>query len=117
MPVEVDARSLADLATAVWRLHRKVPDGPLHRHVVGVGDALAALGVETRDYDGLAYADGLQLRVLAFQPVPGIEGECVLETVRPTVTLGGKPISMGEVIIGIPETVPETDAEEKEQLR
>ena len=109
MPVEVDPRALAELATAVWRLHRKVPDGPLHRHVLGVGDALAAMGVETRDYDGLVFADGLQLRVLAFQPVPGLADERVLETVRPTVALGGKPIRMGEVIVGIPETPPETE--------
>ncbi len=112
MPVEVDPRALAELATAVWRLHRKVPDGPLHRHVLGVGDALAAMGVETRDYDGLAFVDGLQLRVLAFQPVPGLADERVLETVRPTVALGGKPIRMGEVIVGIPETPPEPGASE-----
>jgi hypothetical protein len=114
MPVEVDERSLAELATAVWRLHRKVPDGPLHRHVLGVGDALAALGVEARDYDGLAYADGLQLRVLAFQPTPGLRGELVLETVRPTIAVHGKPIRMGEVIVGIPEEAPEPASQEEQ---
>jgi hypothetical protein len=115
MPVEVDERSLAELATAVWRLHRKAADGPLQRHVLGVGDALAALGVATRDYDGLAYADGLQLRVLAFQPTPGLEGEIVLETVRPTVALHGRPIRMGEVIVGIPEETPEPAKPEEQE--
>jgi hypothetical protein len=103
MPVEVDERSLAELAAAVWRLHRKAPEGPLHRHVLGVADALAALGVEVHEYDGLAYTAGLQMRVLAFQPVPGLDGERVLETVGPAVTLRGGLIRMGEVIVGIPE--------------
>jgi hypothetical protein len=107
MPVEVDERSLAELAAAVWRLHRKAPDGPLHRHVLGVADALAVLGVQIHEYDGLAYTAGLQLRVLAFQPMPGLEDERVLETVRPAVTLNGGLIRMGEVIVGIPEHATE----------
>ncbi|MCD0443121.1 hypothetical protein LO763_05695 [Glycomyces sp. A-F 0318] len=109
MPVEVDERPLAELAAAVWRLHRKVQDGPLHRHVLGVGDALAALGVQIHEYDGLAYTAGLQLRVLAFQPTAGLEAERVLETVGPAVTLRGSLIRMGEVIVGIPEDAPGED--------
>ncbi len=107
MPVEIDERALAELAVAVWRLHRKAPDGPLHRHVLGVSDALTALGVQTQEYEGLAYTAGLQLRVLAFQPTPGLEDERVLETVGPAVTVHGGLIRMGEVIVGIPEAAPE----------
>ncbi|WP_051325521.1 hypothetical protein [Glycomyces tenuis] len=114
MPVPIDERSLAEVATAVWRLGNKVPDGPLHRYVLGVSDALAAAGVEARGYDGVAYDSGMRLRVLAFQPTPGLDGERVLETVSPAVFVRGEPIRLGEVIVGIPETEPDPPAD-KEQ--
>lgn len=112
MPVAVEEGPLAELAVAVWRLRNKAPEGPTARHVLGVADALEVLGVEARDYDGAAYASGMQLRVLAFQPTPDLVEERVLETVRPAVYLRGKVISMGEVIVGIPETEPEAQKEQ-----
>jgi hypothetical protein len=106
MPVEVDPAAIAELAAAVWRLHRKTPEGPVRRQVDGVCDALTALGVHVHEYEGLAYTAGLQLRVLAFQPTPGLGDERVTETVGPAVSLHGTLIRIGEVIVGIPEEAP-----------
>lgn len=115
MPIAVEEGPLAELAVAVWRLRNRTPDGPTARHVLGVADALAALGVEARDYDGMAYASGMQLRVLAFQPTPELAEERVLETVSPAVYLHGEVVRVGEVIVGIPETEPEATQAPKEQ--
>jgi hypothetical protein len=114
MPVAVEEGPLAELAVAVWRLRNRTPDGPTVRHVLGVVDALAALGVEARDYDGAAYSAGMQLRVLAFQPTRGLAEERVLETVSPAVRLRGEVIRMGEVIVGIPEEAPERQEHEEQ---
>ncbi|WP_051393317.1 hypothetical protein [Glycomyces arizonensis] len=114
MPVAIDEGPLAELAVAVWRLRSRAPDGPVGRHALSAADALAAMGVEARGYDGAAYSSGLQLRVLAFQPTAGLAEERVLETVSPAVYLRGKVIRMGEVIVGIPETEPEAQKEQGE---
>ncbi|HEX2133600.1 MAG TPA: hypothetical protein VHH15_18810 [Actinophytocola sp.] len=108
MRVEVEPGALVEVATAVWRLGNKADradraDGDrTARYVRGVVDALVGAGVETRQYDGAAYDSGLRLRVLAFQQVPGLDREEVIETVRPAVFLRGDLIGMGEVIVGTP---------------
>jgi len=107
MPGELNARTLSDVATAVWRLQNKITDGPALRHVRAVVDALTAAGVETRQYDRIAFDSGMRLRVLAFEPTPGLTGERIVETVRPSVHLHGTLIQLGEVIVGIPEPSPE----------
>lgn len=107
MPGELNARTLSDVATAVWRLQNKVTEGPALRHVRAVVDALTAAGVETRQYDRIAFDSGMKLRVLAFEPTPGLTGEQVIETVRPSVHVEGRLVQLGEVIVGIPELVSE----------
>lgn len=104
--VEVDAGSLAEVATAAWRLRNRVDDGPIARHVRAVLDALTGAGVEMRRYEGAAFDSGLKIRVLAFQPTPGLDREEITETVRPAVFLRGAPIQLGEVIVGVPVTEP-----------
>ncbi|WP_030430622.1 hypothetical protein [Allokutzneria albata] len=102
--VQVESRSLADVATAVWRLRAKLADqdSPVHRHAQTAMDALAEAGIEVQSYRDQGYDPGLAIRVLAFQPRPGLTREIIVETIRPTVYLHGKVISMGEVIVGTP---------------
>ncbi|WP_086820612.1 hypothetical protein [Allokutzneria sp. NRRL B-24872] len=102
--VQVESRSLADIATAVWRLHAKLADqdSPARRHAQTAMDALAEAGIEVQSHRDRDYDPGMAIRVLAFQPRPGLTKETIVETVRPTIYLHGQVIGMGEVIVGIP---------------
>lgn len=108
---------LADLATQLWRLGRKLaeppPGGPAPggaaarrkeaRHLRAAQDALGKAGVRAEDHDGTEFDIGLTLDVLAYQPVPGATRETVHETVRPSVYRDGRRIQMGQVIVAQPE--------------
>jgi hypothetical protein len=54
----------------------------------------------------------MSLKVLCFQPTPGLRRERVIETIKPTIYFKGKTIQMGEVIVGKPEAAgrPHTTA-------
>lgn len=103
--MDVDARSLAALATAVWQLRNKIAEHPHRRHVRPLFDAMDAFGLETRQYDSVPFDAGMEVRVLAIQPAEGLDREKVIETVRPAVYLRGILIQPGEVIVGRPPTV------------
>ncbi len=115
------AALMADLATNLWRLGRKLADETgetgragtrtarqrkAARHLRAAQDALAKAGVKTQDHDGTAFDIGLTLDVLAYQPVPGATRETVHETVRPSVYRDGRCIQMGQVIVAQPEGEP-----------
>lgn len=107
----IEPAALAEVATAVWRLHGRVgADDPLARHVRSVVDALEQAGVTTHRYENMAFDSGLSVRVLAFQPTEGLLHEEVIETVRPGVSLGGETIQLGEVIVGTPKQTEERDS-------
>jgi hypothetical protein len=117
----LDDRTLADLATALWRARRRmvVPgtDDPrpdqrqAFRHVQSTWDVLAGAEVTVQDHDGSRFESGLALDVLAFQPTPGLAGEQVVETVRPSVYVRGRPIQRGQVIVGTSEESAEKGTE------
>lgn len=108
---------LADLATQLWRLGRKLAEPPPgdqgpggaaarrkeSRHLRAAQDALGKAGVRAEDHDGTEFDIGLTLDVLAYQPVPGATRETVHETVRPSVYRDGRRIQMGQVIVAQPE--------------
>jgi hypothetical protein len=109
-------RLIAELATGVWRLRRRLqatgvdrPDQPRDelrragRDVEAMWDALTQAGVQVLDPTGSPYDPGQSLTVLAFQPTPGLSQERVIETVKPTVYLRARWAQMGEVIVGTPE--------------
>jgi hypothetical protein len=111
--VQLNLTILSDLGYAVWRLRQKMFDQEsgapkeefrqLSRHVSTISDRLADIGLQIQDHTGDAFDSGQSLEVLAFQPTPGVDGEKVIETVRPTVYLSGHRILKGQVIVGIPE--------------
>lgn len=107
--------ALADLATHLWRLARKLGPGRADgaasagqrlagRHLRAAREALTEAGVETQDHDGSDFDIGLSLHVLAYQPTPGAARETVLETIRPSVYRDGRQIQIGQVIVAQPES-------------
>jgi len=117
MPSDLDDDTVADVATNMWRMMRRFADasngaenGDLPRaqrmtvrNLRSMSDRLAEAGVSVQDHDGITFDTGLMLKVLAYEPRPGIDREIVVETVRPSVYRAGRCIQMGEVIVGFPE--------------
>ncbi len=105
---------VADLATGLWRLREKMLDGetgrPLDemrrafRHLESVWDTLAQADVQVQDHSRSPYDPGLSLKVVAFQPTPGLDSETVIETLKPTIYMKGRRIQIGEVVVGTPES-------------
>ncbi|WP_242904407.1 hypothetical protein [Actinomadura terrae] len=115
-------RSLADVATSVWRLHVRtasLPDGmrSTTRQVEKAWDTLVQAGVEIKDHLNEPFDSGLSISVVAFQPTPGLERERVIETIRPSVYFGDQRIQMAEVIVGTPESADQRPREEAREQR
>lgn len=108
-----DYRFLAQVATGLWRLRRKMvepgTERPLaemrraYRHLQATWDSLAEAGLEILDHTDTPFDSGMSLKVLAFQPTPGLSRERVIETIKPTVYFADRHLQMGEVIVGTPE--------------
>ena len=107
------SRMLADVATGLWRLRQKMlqpgTDQPLeemrrvYRSFASAWDALMEAGITIQDHTDTPFNAGLRLRVLAYQPTPGIARETVIETLRPTIYYKQQLLQAGEVIVGTPE--------------
>ncbi|XVQ09339.1 hypothetical protein ACQP1W_43530 [Spirillospora sp. CA-255316] len=114
-PDGLTGRSLADVATSLWRLRARVDrmdDAPraVVRHLETAWDALTDAGVEIKNHAGEPFDVGLAMSVVAYQPTPGLHREQIIETVRPGVYLGDRSIQMAEVIVGTPDPPPEAPA-------
>jgi hypothetical protein len=110
--VEKQCHLLADIGTGLWRLKQKMlkpgGDQPLdemrrpYRHVESVWDALIQGGVEIKDHTDTLFDDGMAVKVVSFQPMPGLGRDIIIETIKPTIYFKEKHIQMGEVIVGRP---------------
>ncbi|WP_026402405.1 hypothetical protein [Actinomadura rifamycini] len=114
-PAGLGGRSLADVATSLWRLRARIermddPPRALVRHLESAWDAFADAGVEIKDHAGEPFDHGLAMSVAAYQPTPGLHREQIIETVRPGVYLDDRSIQMAEVIVGTPERTEEPGA-------
>jgi hypothetical protein len=106
------AAALASLATQVWRTKAKLLDSAtgepreenkkVYRHVEAALEALTQLGVSLNDWTQQPYDPGLPVKVLTFQPAPGLERDTVIEAVRPTVIWKDQLLQLAEVVVGIP---------------
>lgn len=102
---------LADLATGLWRLRRRFADlaagAPIeelrrpYRDVEALCERLREEQIEIQDHTGTDYDPTLSLRVAAFQPLPEIERDRIVETLKPTVYWRQVRIQVGEVIVGV----------------
>jgi len=110
---EREIRFIADIGTGIWRLKQKMvkpgTNQPIEemqrpfRHLESVWDALTQEGAEIIDHTDKPFDPGMSLKVVSYQPTPGLGRERVIETIKPTIYFRGKPIQMGEVIVGRPE--------------
>lgn len=106
-------QAISTIATNTWRARNRMMNSDngdakeemkrVVRHIDAVFDALSQIGVEVRDMQGRPYDAGMALKVISFEPTPGLSEEEVSETIKPTITWEGKLIQMGEVIVGIPQ--------------
>lgn len=103
---------LAEIATQLWRLRRKmlkqgteVPvegmESP-YRHVSALWDTVIQEGIEVSDPINRTIDPGMALKILTFQPMPGITKEAVIETIRPSIYFRDRLIQMAEVVAGRP---------------
>jgi len=107
-------KTAANIITNAWRAKVKMLDADtneptepmkrVYRHVEAIFDALKQIGVEHLDPVGRAYDSGMALKVVTFEPTPGLSKEEIKETIKPSVTWQGRLIQMGEVIVGTPQT-------------
>lgn len=104
--------TLVDLGTGLWRLRQRMIDPSTgepadgmrkaYRHFMSIWDALESAGVEIQDHTDQLFDAGHSLKVVEFQPTPGIHNEKVIETIRPSIYYHGERVQIGEVIVGTP---------------
>ena len=80
--------ALSGLATQVWRARSRIIDPAtgepreemkrIHRHIEGALDVLKQLGLTMNDWVHQPYDAGLPVKVLAFQPTPGLARDTIL---------------------------------------
>jgi hypothetical protein len=106
-------RYMAELGTGLWRLRQRMVEPgtsrPLsemkraYRHFESIWDVITQAGLEIQDHTDTPFDAGMSLKVIAFQPTAGLAREKVIETIKPSIYFHGRPIQMGEVIVGTPE--------------
>ena len=95
---------VARLATEFWRLNRRVSrsgdDGDVNVRdsLSRINDVFAEHEVHAIDHDGEPYDPGLQVEVLHQRSGDG--PLVILETIRPTITLAGRILQHGQVVVG-----------------
>jgi hypothetical protein len=104
-------KTLCLMATETWRLQRKIerlPSASSPEELTGITasvnrmeSGLRDIGIECREYTNQPYDPGMQLTVLAYEAVEGIDTtrEMILQTVAPSVFFGGQLIQQGEVVV------------------
>ena len=104
---DADRALIPRVAVSLWRAKQKLSRptdgtsiGDLDRLVNSAWDALLQAGVEVADHAGERVTGGETFHVLAYEPVPGLVHEQVIETIRPTVYYGGVLLQTGQVIVG-----------------
>jgi hypothetical protein len=109
---QIDLKALASIATNAWRAQNKMVDSDtgeakeemkrVYRHIEAIFESLSQIGVETIDPVGRVYDSGMALKVVTFEPTPGLSSEEIKETIKPSVAWQGRLIQIGEVIVGTP---------------
>jgi hypothetical protein len=108
---KVELGSVLDVAIEVWRLQDRFKklqsatgrhDPAITFSIDKIQHVLREIGIETRDYTGQTYNEGMSLDVLTFdysaeeKPLNRV----VQETVSPAIFFDGKLQKMAQVIVG-----------------
>ena len=114
VPSSSDLKAFANIATSAWRAKTRMVDPDtgeakeemkrVYRHIEAIFESLSQIGVETIDPVGRVYDSGMALKVVTFEPTPGLSSEEIKETIKPSVAWQGRLIQIGEVIVGTPQT-------------
>lgn len=108
---KVDLSSLIDLAIEIWRLQDRFKklqsatgrqDPSITFSIEKIQHILKEIGIETRDYTGQTYNEGMSLDVLTFDYSVGEKptNRIIQETVSPAIFFDGKLHKMAQVIVG-----------------
>ncbi len=110
---ELSPETLAALATNVWRARAKLIDTATGlpfddarramRHLESALEGMQQLQLVIKDYSNETFDPGMPLKVLAYQPTPGLERDTIVEVLRPTILWRDKVLQLGEVVVGTPE--------------
>ena len=105
---------IIDLSVSFWRLRNMMlePGTELpHKDMRHAYDALIApwnaliqAGISIRDHTDEPYDSSMALNVINVRETAGLMRPIILETVRPSIYLQGRPLLFGDVIVGIPAT-------------
>lgn len=114
--------TLVSVATNAWRARNKMIDAesrePLdemrrvYRHIEGIFNSFDTLGFRIIDPVGEGYDSGMALKVISFEPTPGLSSERITETIKPSIIWQGRLLQTGEVIVGTPISINTTETEE-----
>jgi hypothetical protein len=106
--------AIGNLATHVWRAKSRMIDAKtgqptddmkrVYRHVDAAVETLRQMDVTMNDWLHQSYDAGLPVKVLTFQPTPGLERDTIVEAIRPAVVWKNQLLQLGEVVVGTPET-------------
>lgn len=108
-------KHLVEVADALWKADTRwckadpaTHDGPLKHLGRNLDSGLLALhaaGFEIKDHTEDRYVEGSRYEVMAFQPVDGMVYPTVIETIKPTIYFMERLIRPGQVIVGKPAEV------------
>jgi hypothetical protein len=128
IPIDIEELfgPLIEVATNAWRLKIRMVDSEtgepkeemhkLYRFVEGLFRGLQQAGIRVVDTVGKIYDSGMPLKVLNFEPVPGLQREEIIETVRPTILWKEQLLRAGEIIVGTPIKEKESNAEDSVEV-
>ena len=103
---------LVEISTGLWRTRNRITENDqttpkegmerIFRHVQSVFDALENQGVLIKGHTGERWVDRRPINALAYQPLPDLTQDMIIETVKPSVFIGDKHAQMAQVIVGVP---------------
>lgn len=110
-PTSALSGSIASIVTNLWRAKVKMVEPGtgepkeetrrIYRHIEGALETFQQMGVTITEMTNQPYDAGLPVKVLAFQPSPGLKRDTILEVVRPTIIWRDTLLQMGEIVVGI----------------
>lgn len=115
------AKLYRSVGTAVWKLEGRMVDAEtgeakeeyrrVWRHVEAIKDALEGIGVETIDWTGKRYDEGMSLKVVSEEERPGMKEAEIVETLLPTIRFRKAiQLQQGEVVVGRPVRKEKNDS-------
>jgi hypothetical protein len=112
--------SITNIVTNLWRAKAKLIEPGtgepkeetrrVYRHIEGALETFTQLGLSITEMVNQPYDPGLPVKVLTFQPTPGLKRDTIVEVVRPTIIWRDTLLQMGEIVVGIPAESPDKNA-------